>query len=692
MIFSAFWKESWSIAIVNHLWQSTVVMLVAWLLTLVLKHNQARMRYWIWMAASLKLLVPFSLLAAIGRWLRPANAPVIESPQLAAAMVKMARPLLQSPKSPESFTISISDASRAVASATHHASFLPNILIAVWLCGSLFLLLRWSRHWWAIHATLRSASRISLPVDVPVFLTSCRIEPGIVGIFRPVLLLPEKIMDRLPAAQLRSILAHEICHVRRRDNLTAAIHMVVEAIFWFHPAVWWIERRLIDEREQACDEAVLQLGNDAEVYAEGILNVCKFYTESPIACMSGVTGAQLKERILRIMTKQAALKLGVGRKLLLSAVGIAAISVPMVFGLLRITEVRAQSASANQAKGIAATWQGILHTNRDLRFVVKITNAGAETLRGTFYNIDVEPDAVPVISTRLDGSSLRLELPFGTYQGTLSADGNSITGTWLQGQNPLPLTFVRATPATEWTIPHPPAVVHMAADADPSFEVATIKPSSPDEQGTRVIIHGRQFSTVRTTLNELVFFAYGLHKGQILGAPDWFSSERFDISAVPDVQGEPSPKQWQSMVKKLMADRFQVKLHYEKREFSVYALTIAKSGPKLTMSQGDPNGSAGLGFGPPGNFGAINAKMSDVANAMAYDMVDRPVVDQTGLQGRFDLRLTWKPDDMHSATERTDTSPDIFTAVEEQWGVKLVSTKAPVDVLVIDHVEKPSAN
>ena len=236
-MFTELWKESWSAAIVNHLWQSTLVMLVVWLLTLVLKRNQARTRYWIWMTASLKLLVPFSLLVAIGDWLRPVSMPTIERQQLTSAMVKMADPFLRSAQSSASFTMALAEPA-TVTPVPHHGSPFAEILVVLWLCGLLFLLLRWSRDWWAIRAMLRSASRMSLPVDVPVFSTSRMIEPGIVGIIRPVLLLPEKIVDRLSAPQLRSILAHESCHVRRRDNLTAAIHMAVEAIFWFHPGVW----------------------------------------------------------------------------------------------------------------------------------------------------------------------------------------------------------------------------------------------------------------------------------------------------------------------------------------------------------------------------------------------------------------------------------------------------------------------
>ena len=174
----------------------------------------------------------------------------------------------------------------------------------------------------------------SQPTDhVPVQCSSSLIEPGIFGIFRPVLLLPEGIRERLTPEQLRAIVAHEICHVQRRDNLTFAMHMIVEALFWFHPAVWWIGARLIEERERACDEDVLQSGSEAEVYAEGILNVCKFYVESPLECVAGVTGSDLKQRIVRIMAERRAFRLTWRKKSLLVAAVLMAVAVPVVLGL-----------------------------------------------------------------------------------------------------------------------------------------------------------------------------------------------------------------------------------------------------------------------------------------------------------------------------------------------------------------------
>jgi hypothetical protein len=166
--------------------------------------------------------------------------------------------------------------------------------------------------------------------------------------------LPAGISDRLTDPQLESIIAHELCHVRRRDNLAAAVHMLVEAVFWFHPLVWWIAARLVDERERACDEEVLRLGADPQVYAEGILRVCKFYVESPLFCAAGVTGSNLKKRIEAIMMNRIARNLELGKKLLLATVGVAAMVGPVAFGLLHAAQTRAESQAQNAAPAVFA--------------------------------------------------------------------------------------------------------------------------------------------------------------------------------------------------------------------------------------------------------------------------------------------------------------------------------------------------
>jgi hypothetical protein len=148
-----------------------------------------------------------------------------------------------------------------------------------------------------------------------------------------VIVLPQDVENQLSTVELNAILAHELCHWRRRDNLLAAIHMLVEALFWFFPLVWWLGARLNAERERACDEAVLAAGNDPTTYAEGILKVCRAYLQSPLACVAGVSGAGLKQRIEVIMENKLALQLNGARKFMLSISAAAALAIPLALGL-----------------------------------------------------------------------------------------------------------------------------------------------------------------------------------------------------------------------------------------------------------------------------------------------------------------------------------------------------------------------
>ncbi len=166
---------------------------------------------------------------------------------------------------------------------------------ALWACGFGAIALMRFRTWLRIRAAVRSSTLVDDSRQQSRFarLRACW-NPEWSGCSRPVLLLPAGIVERLTPPQLEAVLAHELCHVRRRDNLTAAIHMIVEALFWFHPLVWWIGARLVEERERACDEDVLRLGTEPQVYAEGILRVCAFCVESPLSCVAGVTGPNLE--------------------------------------------------------------------------------------------------------------------------------------------------------------------------------------------------------------------------------------------------------------------------------------------------------------------------------------------------------------------------------------------------------------
>lgn len=301
-------------AVFDHLWQSTLFACAAGLLVLMLalRRHSARARYWTWFAASVKFLIPFSLLESAGSWLAPrAEAPVLSQP-LADAVNWISTPFVAAmgPTAQTAATnaTAVTTATKPVASVTaaHVASaLLPHAtfwLAAAWLVGTTVVVAVWAVRWIRLFVVVRMARTAEMAAPVPVKVTSARIEPGLVGIARPVLLLPDGLAAHLSAQEVGCLIAHEVSHLRRRDNLTAAIHMIVEAVFWFYPLTWWLGTRLIAERERACDESVLASGHDPETYAAGILKVCRFYIQAPLACTAGVSGADLKKRIEVIMS------------------------------------------------------------------------------------------------------------------------------------------------------------------------------------------------------------------------------------------------------------------------------------------------------------------------------------------------------------------------------------------------------
>ncbi len=259
--------------VANHLWQSTAIAALVALLALVLRGNQARVRYSLWMIASAKFLIPFSLLMVAGGYLRSSVSTPVAQPAISKMLDQITTPFSQIPGAFTSAPL----AAVQQNVAAQKANPLPLVLLILWACGFVAVVFSWWRKWRTIRSAVRTASRTGSVGNVPVLSSQSLVEPGVFGIVKPVLLLPEGIAKRLTEAQLSAIFAHEMAHVRRRDNLSAAFHMLVEAVFWFHPMVWWIRTRLVEERERACDEAVLLSGNEPEVYAEGIINVCKHY-------------------------------------------------------------------------------------------------------------------------------------------------------------------------------------------------------------------------------------------------------------------------------------------------------------------------------------------------------------------------------------------------------------------------------
>lgn len=572
----------------NHLWQSSLCVAGVWLLAHILGNNRAAVRYWLWLAASAKFLVPFSLLVSLGGHLAWQSAPASWQPQWTFVI--------------DNFTRSVAVPTRAVQATTPLSSSLtPALLFVVWICGFAVSILLSVRYWRQIRNARCKAIPLPFGLPIPVLSSPTRLEPGVFGIHKPVLLLPEGIADVLAPRQLEAILAHELCHVRRRDNLTAAIHLLAETIFWFFPLLWWIRTRLVEERERACDEEVLRLGTEPRAYAEGILKVCGFYLESRIACAAGATGANLKQRIEAIVENQIKHNLNVGKKLLLAAAALTFVTGPLVVGVI-----------------------------------------------------------------------------------------------------------------------NGPPILRAQSLAQPKFDVASIRPSAPDAQGIFIRPIAGGLTITNMPVKELIVTAYRIQPFQLSGGPTWISSDRYDISA----KSERPPKREEIplMLQALLADRFQLAIHRETKELPVYALVVArkngKLGPNLVEAKGDncvvvdttkppsppePGKSPVLSCGgirmQPNALRGVSVQIRQLTPNLSR-LLGRTVVDKTGLTGKYDISMEWAPDESQFPQMPGAPSPppsesaglSIFTAVQEQLGLKLEAQKGPVETIVIDRVEKPTTN
>ncbi len=593
----------------DHLWQSTLFALAAALLTLAFRNSRAAVRYGIWLSASLKFLVPFSLLMNAGFHLRPAphSSPVRAQP-VSFAIAQAAQPFHA--------------AAPVAMSAPRAFDWLP-IVILVWACGFVSIVAIRFRGWRRIRAAIRSGSAMDIPAPLPVRSTPQLLEPGVVGLFRPVLLMPADIATHLTPAQLQTVIAHEACHVARRDNLTSAMHMVVEALCWFHPLIWWIGARLLAERERACDEVVLSQGHEPDVYAEGIIRICRAYVSSPLPCASGVSGADMKQRIQAILSAHVPASLTLARKTVLAAATAAAIVAPIVIGVIDAPALRAQ---------------------------------------------------------------------------------------------------FRGTSAPRQT--------------DAAFEVASVKPSAPIGPNDRVYLgpprggpgsaDPRRITWAYASLRSILMAAYNVQTFQIV-APDWIGTSigtlRYDIEAkVPEgARREQLPAMWQN----LLQERFGLVLHHESKEFQVEELTVGRGGPKLKETDLGPNPDPLLPVpGPPrpnppmNGYGAIVMVQPDGKVQMkvkALTMADfaarlggatqMPVVDKTGLSGRYDFTLNYTIDlsqflppgaprpQPSAAGDKPEPGPDLASVVQTQLGLKLTRAKASLDVIVVDRAQKvPTPN
>jgi uncharacterized protein (TIGR03435 family) len=626
-------------ALTNHLWQSTLFVLAAALVAAALRRNGAHIRHAVWVVASLKFLVPFSLFVGLGGALASLTAPPVRLdassvPQLSVVVDQITQP----------FASEVFAPSGAATTPAPTTSWAPR-LFGAWACGFLVVARMRLRGWRRIRAAVRMSTRVNLAAPVPVGSSPALLEPGVVGLFRPVLLLPAGIENRLTPSQLDAVLAHELCHVRRRDNLTSAIHMVVEAMFWFHPLVWWVGARLIDERERACDEHVLRVCGQPQVYAESILNVCKLYAESPLSCVSGVGGSDLRKRVAAILVNRVGLPLSLARKATLAIAAALAIGLPLVAGGL-IAPLRAAQAPAHQPAGHAAP---------------------------KFEVVSIKP-CVPVPAPE---------------PGQRGPGGGAAS----------------------------PGYLHLRCMT--LAQLAGIASGTVDDF-LSIYLRNRPdggFKAVR-------------------GGPAWVATDRFTIEAraegAPDptptrdrTSGAPDRKTLQGpMLRALLEDRFQLRMHRATEDQPIYVMTVAAGGLRIApVAPGaclelDPEklfAGQSIGDGPicgrlltRAPFKAAGAKIGKSPAAAGTSLagflstiMDRPVLDQTGRDGRYDVAFDYTPDDTtpnwRSSFERgglapvqppPSSGPTIFKALE-QLGLKVAPTKWPVEYIVIDSAERP---
>jgi bla regulator protein blaR1 len=575
-----------------------------------------------------KFLVPFSLLVGLGMHMpHRAAGPAIRT-EWVAAFQEWSQPLVPPAAERAAVTVRPVDHVDVAAAAA-----------VLWACGFAAVAICWLRRWRRMHALRNAARTVSIPtsllIPVPVLAAPDLIEPGVAGIFRPVLLLPEGITERLNQTQLDAILAHEFSHVRRRDNLMAAIHMAVQAIFWFHPLTWWIGARLVDERERACDEEVLRRGCKPNAYAESILLICRWYLASPLACVSGVTGSNLKRRVEAIMRNRNVAGLNRAKKMVLAGAGVAALVVPIVVGALDAPAIRAQDSLDWQAKA-----------GGKLTFEVASVKPSTEKQLGAFpVPLDAGDRYYPT------GGYFRADVPLWSYI-------QFAYKLWFPAEDQL--KEIARLP--KWVTTDRYSIEARAA-GKPSKDQFRLMVQSLLADRFRLAAH---FETREAAVLALTPVKAGKLGPKLIPHADGRAcgDPAAPIGSVPAglIGGkyDAGPENYPPMCDSL-------------------ALIRRANGTMLV--------------------GYRNATMDQVAGSLSGIIgLGHTLVDRTGLSGRFDFTLAWAPEPTAPPpSDAPTTSPDPLgptpvQALRDQLGLKLEAARGPVKILVIDKVERPSEN
>ncbi|MGE5326854.1 MAG: M56 family metallopeptidase [Deltaproteobacteria bacterium] len=336
-------------AIVRHLIESTVFAAIVAVFPFLMRKRGAASRHLMWLMAASKFALPAAIFSFVGielRGLFPAHPALFATPIGLSRLVPLHAP---------------------AALTAKDAGALPLLLLVVWLCGGAMMLAVWLRRMRAAHdpflapsesenETLdKLARRLRVRGRVVLRTTRARIEPGVTGIFRHTITVPEGLSKELEAREFEAVLLHELAHAKRRDNLSVGFVHLLTCFFWFHPMLWWIERRLIAEQERACDEIALRYGVGPDEYASGILKVCRFHLAGAAAGACGIAGSSLKDRMEAIMSFQPNHLIDRSPRALVVVLVSVMIVVPLIFGFLLSPPVYARAGKAGGPVSASAT-------------------------------------------------------------------------------------------------------------------------------------------------------------------------------------------------------------------------------------------------------------------------------------------------------------------------------------------------
>lgn len=589
------WVERLGWTLLHFLWQGGLIAALYAAVRRGLRPAGANGRY------ALACLALMGMAAApVVTWSVMGNAHPSPAPSVAAALTRV--PVSGNPVAPPSVI-------RALSNPAVPEPFCSWV-VALWLAGSIAFWIRLAGGW-AFAVRLRRAhirpappewqrtlerlrQRIRVPIPVRLLVSPLASGPVVVGWLRPVVLVPLSALAGLAPDQMEVLLLHELAHIRRRDYLVNILQSIVEAVLFYHPAVWWISAHIREERELCCDDLAVSITGDPVTFAHALAQLAAI-RPVPLDATLAAAGRPLAQRIARLLG----------------------------------------------------------HPRAESRQV-----AGPEILAGAVL---------------------------------LAAAAVA-----LFGQSP----------------------------ARPKFEVASIKPSQEQRfMMVRPLPGGRFTATAPLRLlMQNAYGPFGMQAFQIVGGPSWIDSDRWEIEAKAD--GNATRADVFQMLQSLLEDRFRLKIHHEARQLPVYNLVVARNGPKLPppkeggcvevnpdapparpVGGGFPCGRAGI-MGLPSGARIAGGKllMPEFTRVLSIVM-GRIIIDKTGFASPFDATLNFAPDPNTAGLpvaigpsgpvppSSSDAAyPPIFTAIQDQLGLKLEPAKGPVDVLVIDHVERPSAN